>query len=760
MNLKKICLLIFLLFLNRLSLSDEIKKIEILGLDSVSRGTVLNYLPYEVGDEFNSSSSSTIIKSLYKTNLFEDIFVNFTDSSLKIKVVEKPTIKYFDFLNYKDGDVLDKEKVQNFKKISELDIGQIFNELKFNKLIKGLQSLYESKGFYNADLQIKKDIDSKNRVGIEIDIQEGERSLINSFTIKGNKFYTEDQITNFFNIGEPDFFIINFFTRKDEFSQNDFDAGIETLKKKYFDMGFLDFNIDFKSVDVDKEKNEINLLIEVSEGQRYQLNSIFFDGDDSFSEEKLRSTIELSKGDHFERVKLISGLEKIQGFYNNIGYAYADINSKIETLNNNLVNIQIELKKKNLVYVNRITIRGNTRTQDDVIRREFRVLEGQIYSKEQLDKSLSTIKRLGYFSDVKMDFLESPEYKDKVDIILDVTETKTGEISFGLSQSNQSGTAVNAGISQRNILGTGNTFNGNFSNSSAVKEISFFFKDPYFNERKHSISYGLFNKQIDGANLDVSSYKIDESGGTFGYGIPVDEESEVSANIKLANIDLLCGAILSSSGYEQEQCSGDKNYDLTTSIVYSQNSLNDFTFPTDGKYTNINVTSTIPGSDFQYLSLTSNYKSYYPISDNLTFNFNTKISMGKGYGDDEFPFFKRYYGGGSTSVKGFDFNSLGPKYPNGISKGGELSYLSNIALISPLTMIEDSENMRIAGFVDFGSINESISELSINDFRASTGLAFTWKTPIGPLGIFYAQPLLKKNSDSVENLAFTLGKSF
>jgi len=240
----------------------------------------------------------------------------------------------------------------------------------------------------------------------------------------------------------------------------------------------------------------------------------------------------------------------------------------------------------------------------------------------------------------------------------------------------------------------------------------------------------------------------------------VDEESEVSANIKLANIDLLCGAILSSSGYEQEQCSGDKNYDLTTSIVYSQNSLNDFTFPTDGKYTNINVTSTIPGSDFQYLSLTSNYKSYYPISDNLTFNFNTKISMGKGYGDDEFPFFKRYYGGGSTSVKGFDFNSLGPKYPNGISKGGELSYLSNIALISPLTMIEDSENMRIAGFVDFGSINESISELSINDFRASTGLAFTWKTPIGPLGIFYAQPLLKKNSDSVENLAFTLGKSF
>jgi len=760
MNLKKICLLIFLLFLNRLSLSDEIKKIEILGLDSVSRGTVLNYLPYEVGDEFNSSSSSTIIKSLYKTNLFEDIFVNFTDSSLKIKVVEKPTIKYFDFLNYKDGDVLDKEKVQNFKKISELDIGQIFNELKFNKLIKGLQSLYESKGFYNADLQIKKDIDSKNRVGIEIDIQEGERSLINSFTIKGNKFYTEDQITNFFNIGEPDFFIINFFTRKDEFSQNDFDAGIETLKKKYFDMGFLDFNIDFKSVDVDKEKNEINLLIEVSEGQRYQLNSIFFDGDDSFSEEKLRSTIELSKGDHFERVKLISGLEKIQGFYNNIGYAYADINSKIETLNNNLVNIQIELKKKNLVYVNRITIRGNTRTQDDVIRREFRVLEGQIYSKEQLDKSLSTIKRLGYFSDVKMDFLESPEYKDKVDIILDVTETKTGEISFGLSQSNQSGTAVNAGISQRNILGTGNTFNGNFSNSSAVKEISFFFKDPYFNERKHSISYGLFNKQIDGANLDVSSYKIDESGGTFGYGIPVDEESEVSANIKLANIDLLCGAILSSSGYELEQCSGDKNYDLTTSIVYSQNSLNDFTFPTDGKYTNINVTSTIPGSDFQYLSLTSNYKSYYPISDNLTFNFNTKISMGKGYGDDEFPFFKRYYGGGSTSVKGFDFNSLGPKYPNGISKGGELSYLSNIALISPLTMIEDSENMRIAGFVDFGSINESISELSINDFRASTGLAFTWKTPIGPLGIFYAQPLLKKNSDSVENLAFTLGKSF
>jgi len=458
---------------------------------------------------------------------------------------------------------------------------------------------------------------------------------------------------------------------------------------------------------------------------------------------------------------LISGLKKIQSLYHNKGYAYADVNSDIKLdKDKGIVNVNVDISKNEKVYVGRINISGNTRTQDDVIRREFNILEGQIYSREDLDNSLSNVKKLGYFRNASMEFVASKNNKDIMDIYLSVEETKTGEMSFGLSQSNSTGTSVNAGIKQNNILGTGNIFNGSFSNSSAVKDIRFFFKDPYFNDLGHSISYGLFNKKIDGSSLDVSSYKIDETGGSFGYGIPLDKTSDIFANLNISNIDLLCGSTLASSGYEYAQCNANKNLDITSSLEFSQNTLNDFMFPTSGLKNTLVFNSSIPGSDFSYFQLSGNHSSFYPVSDQLTLNFKTKLAFGRGYGDEELPFYKKYYGGGSSSVKGFDFNSLGPKYPNGLAKGGEVSYLSNISLISPVTFMEDSENMRVAGFIDVGSINENLSDFSIDEMRASTGIALTWVTPLGPLGIYYAQPILKKADDNIESLSFTLGSSF
>jgi len=753
--------LLLFLFLSNLSYSQTIKDIEISGINSISRGTILNYLPVESGEDFNLEVSSQIIKVLYKTKLFKDVEIDFIDGKLFISITENPTIKYIDFLNYDDGEILSEDNIPSLRKRYSLSTGQVFIEKNLVDLTNKIKDLYRDNGYYSIKVSTKENIDSANRIAIEIDIQEGNRAKINSFKILGSNYFTEKQLKKLYSMGEADFFPLNYFTNKDEFNQIIFDSETEKLKTKYFDEGFLDFEILSSKVDIDEKQSLINVSLDLFEGKRYLLGEIDFSSNNEFSEKFLRSKISLENNNPFQRNKLISGLKKIQSLYHNKGYAYADVNSDIKLdKDKGIVNVNVDISKNEKVYVGRINISGNTRTQDDVIRREFNILEGQIYSREDLDNSLSNVKKLGYFRNASMEFVASKNNKDIMDIYLSVEETKTGEISFGFSQSNSTGTSVNAGIKQNNILGTGNIFNGSFSNSSAVKDIRFFFKDPYFNDLGHSISYGLFNKKIDGSSLDVSSYKIDETGGSFGYGIPLGKTSDIFANLNISNIDLLCGSTLASSGYEYAQCNANKNLDITSSLEFSQNTLNDFMFPTSGLKNTLVFNSSIPGSDFSYFQLSGNHSSFYPVSDQLTLNFKTKLAFGRGFGDEELPFYKKYYGGGSSSVKGFDFNSLGPKYPNGLAKGGEVSYLSNISLISPVTFMEDSENMRVAGFIDVGSINENFSDFSIDEMRASTGIALTWVTPLGPLGIYYAQPILKKADDNIESLSFTLGSSF
>jgi len=754
-------LVLAFLFFTKFSLAQEISNIIITGLDSISRGTVLNYLPVEKGDTYSNSLSSSIIKNLYKTGLFKDIKVTFQESNLTINITENPTILYIDILNYDDGKVLSSENLSKMKSNFRVNPGQLFLEKNLQDLVNTIKSLYKDNAYYNAKIDVNNILKPNNKIALEISINEGERALIQSFQIKGNSFFETGEIEKLFDLGEPDIFFINFFTKKDEFNQFVFDAGVASLEKLYFDNGFMDLEILEKNVDIDEEKNAINILINISEGERYKFGDISINGSDIFSYQKIRNLIKLESGDFFDRKILLQGLREIQTLYTDLGYAYADIDSKVNlSKENSIINIDLDIQEKGKVYINRINIFGNTRTQDDVIRRELSILEGQIYSKKFIDESIKRIKRLGFFSNVNVDYLATELNSDKMDINIKVEETKTGEISFGLSQSNSTGTAVNAGIQQRNILGTGNTFNASLSNSSAVKQLSFFFSNPHFNDLGHSISYGLFNKKIDGSSLDVSSYKIDETGGSFGYGVPLFSSSDLKADFKISNIDLLCGSVLASAGYEYEQCNQDKNIDLNGSISYLSDTLNDYVFPTDGQSTNLKLTTTLPFSDYNYMQLSGSYKYYFPISNDLTFNFKTRLNLGKGFGDDDLPFFKRYYGGGSSSVKGFDFNSLGPKYPNGLSKGGEISYLSGISVISPIKIIEDSENMRIAGFLDVGSINEKFTDFGVNEFRASTGLALTWLTPLGPLGVYYAEPILKKSADQTEALSFTLGSSF
>lgn len=745
------------------ALADPIKSIEILGLDSISRGTVLSYLPVETGDDYNSQISGKIIRDLYKTSFFKDIEVSQVDQILKIVLKENPHIKHVDVLNYSDK-VINEDSLKQILKNMDLSQGKIFNKRQLDKLIGQLEASYISKGYYGISINKKIEVDTQNRVSIELDISEGDVAKISSMVLSGGKVHDEDDLLDLFEIGETDFFIMNYFTKKDHYSKVALDAGIEAIKSLYINSGYHDFKINKVTTELSEDKQNIAIDIQINEGKQYKLGVIKFSGDPlNQSIEDLQDLLSIKQGDIFERKKIIESTHAITDLFADQGYAFAKIdpmiteNAKTHSMS---LNIGITLNKK--VYINRITIVGNTRTQDGVIRREIGIDEGGLYSNTELKESLNKIKRLGFFTDVTMKVIRVSGFDDRINLQFNIEETKTGAITMGIAHSNGTGTSFEVGIKERNFLGTGTVLNAKISNSEAVKELEFYFSDPYFTMDKHSISYGVFSKQVE--NLEgVGDYKIDTFGGNLGYGIPITKNSKISSVFKISSSEIEC---TDAFDLLEEQCSSTDKSEAKVSLNWSSNTLNDYNHPTDGYSARVDFDIALPIADLRYYKLNLDHRNYTPFGNGLTLKTNGTLGLAKGYSGKKLPFFKRYYGGGSSSVRGFDFNSLGAKYidSNGnlteTSKGGELSILSGISIISPMNFVSDGKNMRMSAFIDAGGIYEKVNDISFDDLRVSTGVAFSWLTPIGPLGIYAAKPLVKKSGDNTKTIQFTLGTSF
>ncbi|MBE8189284.1 MAG: outer membrane protein assembly factor BamA [Candidatus Thioglobus sp.] len=757
-NIIKISLILGLFF-SALANAAIIKSIEISGLNAISRGTVLSYLPVEVGDEYNQQISAKIIQTLYKTQFFKDIEVVQNKQILKITLQENPHIKYIELLNYSDK-VLDEERIDEILQSMDLVQGKIFNKKNLDTIVNQLQSAYIAKGYYSAKITKKIEIDNKNRVGIELDIFEGSVAKIDSMKISGNTIYDEDELLDLFDIGEADFFLLNYYTNKDSYSKIALDGGIEAMRSLYVNSGYLDFKASKINTELSDNKEKINIAIEVSEGQQYSVGKIEFSGNTlNQSVAELADIFAVKTGDIFKRKQVVKGIRAITNLFTDQGYAFAKIDPiTTENAKTHIIDLNVRILLNQKVYINRITIDGNTRTQDQVVRREINIAEGGLYSSGELNESVKRIRRLGFFSNVKMSIANVKGAKDKVNVNFVVEETKTGQFSVGLSQSNEVGVSFNLGIQESNFLGTGNVLNANLVNSKAVQEISFFFSDPYFTKDKHSISYGVFSKSIDGVELASNSYQIDETGASIGYGIPVSKDTRINTGVSLSTRDITCGGDFENNN-EFEQCTSGNKTEVKLSAGWSNNTLNNFRFPTDGQKNSLNAEVTLPIADFKYYKVNATHKSYHPLSKQLTFTAKGDVGFGSGYGGQELPFFERYYGGGASSLRGFDFNSLGKTYTDGAAIGGNLSLLASTSVISTLDVFgKKAENMRVSAFIDAGSISKSVYDF--DDIRSAAGVAFSWLTPVGPIGIYAAVPLLKSDGDETKNFDFSLGTSF
>jgi outer membrane protein insertion porin family len=763
-------LFLLFLFFTTQALSNSVSEIKFIGLNSSSENTLLKDMPLKIGDEYSDSTSNVIIQSLFKTGLFSDISILNNEGIINITVIENPTIKYFDFIldsgsgltKWLKGEkmLLSSDLLNEMLDKTKLSTGNSYSQNKLDELLLLLESRYSESGYYNAVIKPEVVIDSQNRVGIELNINQGERVKIEKFSISGSNNLTEESLLQLFKIGEADMILINYFTNKDLFTDAEFAEGIDLMTNKYFDSGYLDFKILNIESNLSKNKENISIDILVSEGIQYQLGKVSFSGEVNVVEVgNLNSSISMDEGDIFNRNLVINDIQILTDMFADKGYAFVNINPiTSEFLNSVNIDFNISLNKK--VYINRITISGNTRTQDEVIRREVGISEGGLYSRSILRNSLRKLRRLGYFSDVQISTSEVKGMPDKIDIAFDVEETQTGSVNFSMSHSNNYGISFGAGIEEKNIFGSGNTLNAELRVSESFNKISIYFMNPNYNDEGHSLSIGAFKSEINDDNVAENSYEIDSKGFSFGYGIPLSDNTRINGNLEYSNKDIKCSDLFSGPGYEKTQCAKKAIDEVKVTFGWSKNTLNDYLYPTEGINNSLSSSISLPLGDYKYFSIGANHTSYAPINDTTTLKLTGNLNLAKGYGSKELPFYRRYFGGGSGSVRGFGNKTLGPLYPNGKAKGGEISILGSANLITPAFFFDNNEKMRMSAFVDAGNIFEKSSNIKLGDIRMSAGLGFAYLSPIGSIGAFISTPILKKDGDTIEDFGFSLGTGF
>jgi len=752
--------------------ANPINKIAFVGLNVIQGSSLLELLPVKIGDQYNDQTSNKIIKTLFNTDYFSDINVESNNGNLTITFIENPTIKYINvkigpdknWSNWLDfsseSDLLNDSTINASIQSYKLSTGEFYNKKKVTDFVTDLNSQYNAAGFYNAKIIQNIEVDAKNRAAIEIEIDQGHRATIGSITISGASKFSEKELLELFTIGEADMILINYFTNKDRYTDLALNQGIELINNHYFNSGYIDFKVESVNSTLSDDKEKIYIDIKILEGIQYKLGKVSFQGElGNQTPDSLSELLTIKTGDIFNFQEVVSDIQTITDVYTDQGYAFANINPVTKDLLDTVdVNIDISLNKK--VYVNRITISGNTRTQDEVIRREIGISEGGLYSRSALRDSVIKLRRLGYFSDVQMSASKVDNIPDKIDLNFVLEETKTGTLSASVSHSNSFGFSIGAGITEKNIFGSGNTFNADLRISESFNKLSFYFENPYFNNDNHSISYGAFISRLDDDDIMKDSYNINSKGLNLGYGVPLANNTRLNSKLEYSKHDITCGSSFSASGYEPTQCATSSNDEVKLSVYWNNNTLNDYLYPTEGKSNALELGVATPLGDLRYFNINTNHRSYRPLSSNLTLNLTGDIDIAKGYSGKELPFFKRYFGGGSGSVRGFGNKTLGPLYPNNSAKGGELSILGSANIIAPAYFFDNNDNMRMSAFIDTGNIYEKSSNIELGDLRMSAGVGFGYLSPIGAIGMYWSTPILKKSGDVIENFGFTLGTGF
>lgn len=734
----------------------KVEDIRLEGLQRISLGAVFNYLPVKVGDEFNRKLSKQAIRALYKTGFFKDVRLEREGNILVVFVAERPAIS--DITIEGNSDIPTEQLEDIFKQIG-LAKGKVFDRSVLDTIEQELSRQYNSLGKYAAKVETETLPLERNRVGIKIKISEGDAAEIYTINIVGNKHFTDAELLDRLQLAD-----IGLFGGHEQYSKQQLAGDLEKLKSYYQDRGFINFDINSTQVSLTPDKRDVYVTINIKEGKQYSVSDISLAGDRIISDKEIFELLSLKAGDIFSRKEVSESRSRISDRLAEEGYAFANVNIIPELdKKERTVKLTVFIDPGKRIYVRRINVIGNTRTRDEVVRRELRQMEGDWLSSKNVSISRQRLDRLGYFEQVNVETPSVPGSNDQVDVNYTLTERPTGNLSAGIGYSDTNGALVNFSVTEENFLGTGKRLGISIDNSSVTKSYNFNYTNPYYTPDGVSRGFSVYFKEVDAEEADLSSFTSNSKGLTMNFGIPLTEVTSARFGVGVDNTEIILGSIDVSQDmldFVNENGNVYDTYKLTGS--WNRDTRNRRIMADRGTMTSISTEIAAPGGDIEFYKLNFRHLHYIPISKNTTLSLNANLGYGSGYGETtELPPFERYYAGGTRSVRGYDGSSLGPKDPiTNDPVGGDVKIVANAELILPSPFDEESKSTRLALFLDGGYVYPSSDEIDLGEMRYSAGVGLLWITPVGAMRFSYAFPVNDKEGDETQNFQFSLGSPF
>ena len=729
-----------------------VQDIRIEGIQRTEAGTVFSYLPVKVGDTMTDEKAAQAIRSLYATGFFKDVSLEADNGVLIVSVQERPSVAQIEFLGTKE---FNKDDLLKGMRSIGLAEGRIFDRGLLDKAEQELKRQYISRGKYSAQITTTLTPLERNRVAVRFDIVEGEVAKIRQISIIGSQAFKEADLTGLFKLRTPG--LMTWFSKDDQYSKQKLGADLETLRSHYLDRGYLEFNIDSTQVSITPDKKDVYIIIGVSEGPQYRVSEVKLAGELLIPQAEALKLVKLKGDDVFSRARLTESTKAISDRLGDDGYAFANVNAVPDLdKEQRKVAFTFFVDPGRRVYVRRINVAGNTRTRDEVIRREMRQLEGGWYSSNSITKSKQRIDRLGYFTEVNVETPAVQGATDQVDLNVSVIEKPTGSILLGAGFGSE-GVILSGGVTQQNVFGTGNHLGIQINTSKINTVYSLSFTQPYWTVDGVSRGFDVYKRNVDPTSLSLGQYRTSTVGGQARIGVPFTDIDTITLGLgyEQTGITIYPDSPLRIITYVNTF--GQDNTAVLGSGGWTRDTRDSAIYPTSGAVSRAGLESGLPGGSLQFYKVNAQHQRYFPLTRDLTLYMNGDIGYGNGLGGKPLPFFRNYYVGGISSLRGFYTATASPKDANGDPVGGSKKMVGSTELLFPFPGMRNDKSVRVGAFVDAGMADESYA---VSQLRVGTGLSVLWVSPFGPIKLSAAQPVRSQPGDKKQQFQFTFGSQF
>lgn len=739
----------------------RVKDIRVDGIQRTEAGTVFAYIPVQVGDTFTQDMATDIIRELYSTGFFSDVQISTANDIVVVTVQERPVIASISFTGMREFE--SKQIIESFQQVG-FGEGRIFDQAMLEQAEFELKQQYLTRGKYGVEITATTTPLPRNRVGVNFDVFEGSVAKIKEIRIIGNEAFSEGDLLDLMQLTTSGY--LTWYTDTDKYSREKLEADMESIRSFYLDRGYLEFSMETPQVTISPDRQDIYITISISEGKPYTVSDVQLAGNLLSLDQEIEQLVTVKAGETFSGAKSNETSLAIKNYLGDLGYAFANVNpNPVLDRENQTVALTFFVDPSRRVYVRKVEITGNERTRDSVARREVRQLESAWYDGGAIKLSKERLERLGYFQEVDVTTEPVPGSVDQVDVNVKVKERQTGAINLGIGYGQTDGVILSAGISEKNVFGSGTELDFSINTSQDARTFVLSHTDPYWTLDGVSRTTSAYYRTVTPSLGNPGNYEVKSAGGGLNFGVPISEFDRVSLGLNFEHntISLYSDSPLAYQQYVNAY--GDSTNTPLLSAGWSKDTRDSVLTPTKGSFSRLSAT--VGTVSLKYYMLSAQHQHFVPIGRDYTLAFNALFDYGDVYSSNNpFPVIKDVYAGGIGTVRGYQGNSLGPKDPQtGTYLGGSRRVVGNVQFFFPVPGSGRDKSLRLFVFGDAGQVygtgaGNSSDTIDFGQLRYSTGFGLSWLSPLGPLQLVYAKALNAKDGDETQVFQFQVGTAF